>query len=416
MEPEFWYSGKQALLLIVCLFILARIVGSLTPPFQSLDEFNHIKRAYLLAHGVVAVTSRAGRTGAEIDEGLLGYMDCFEQFPYDYAAKVNRSIIRACAEIHYTGTRKFSELADTALYFPVFYAPQTVALFFGERLNLSVSNSYDLARLFSLCATLTLLLWALMIYPMPPAALALCLMPMCLFQLSSASLDAMMLSTTALVASLFLRGCRGEVPFSATLHVVLTACLILLATSQIPYLALTPLLLVLHRVRKSPAYLISFVVVLGLSAAWILFALTIHGGDPITQEVRFFSDALTARGYWQMFIGVLGWLDTPLSTLAYFVLTIELLAILVVSNSGVHFRPLNAGRLALVCAAGAVLLARLIGAIQTRDFYPIMLLVLFGCWTGYRSRREMALSYAILILTAVSSVEFSIPRLLARYY
>ena len=416
MESEFWYSGKQALLFIVSLFILARIVGSLTPPFQSLDEFNHIKLAYLLSHGVVTIGSRAGHTGAEIDEGLLGYMDCFEQLPYDYAAKVDRPIVRACAEIHNTGTRKFNELSDTAMYFPVFYAPQAVALFLGERLNLSVSNSYDLARLFSLCATLTLLLWALMIYPMPPAALALFLMPMCLFQLSSASLDAMMLSTTALVASLFLRGCRREALFSATLHVVLATCLILLATSQILYLALTPLLLVLYGVRKSPAYVISFVVVLSLSVAWILFALTVHGRDPSTQEVRFFSDAPTARGYWQMFIGVLGWLDTPMSTLAYFVLTIELLAILVVSNYGVHFRSLNAGRLALVCTAGAVLLARLIGSIQTRDFYPIMLLVLFGCWTGYRARRQMALSYAILILMAVSSVQFSIPRLLARYF
>ena len=379
-QPEFWYSRKQALLFIVSLFILARIVGSLTPPFQSLDEFNHIKRAYLLSHGVVTLGGRAGRAGADIDEGLLGYMDCFEQFPYDYAAKVNRPIMRACREIHYTGTRKFNELTDTVMYFPVLYAPQAVALFLGERLNLSVSYSYDLARLFSLCATLTLLLWALMIYPMPPAALALFLMPMCLFQLSSASLDGMMLSTTALAASLFLRGCRRETPFSTPLHWVLTACLILLA------------------------------------AAWILFGLTVHGRGPITQEISFLSNALSIRGYLQMFIGVLGWWDTPMTPLAYFVLTIELLAILVISNSGVHFRSLNAGHLALVCTAGAMLLATWMGSMQIRDLYPIVLLALFGCWTGYRSRREVALSYAILILTAVSSVQFAVPRLLARYY
>ena len=416
MEPEFWYSRKQALLFIASLFILARIVGSLTPPFQSLDEFDHIKHVYLLSHGVVAIDSRTSHTGAAIDEGLLGYMDCFERFPYDYGAKVNRSIIRACGEIHYTGKRKFSELGDSARYFPLVYVPQAVALFLGERFNLSVSNSYDLARLFSLCATLALLLWALLIYPMPPAALALFLMPVCLFQLGSASLDAMMFSTTTLTASLFLRGCRREAPFGATLHIVLTVCLMLLATSQVLYLALTPLLLVLYRVRKSPAYVISFAVVLVLSVAWIPFALMGNGRGLIAQEVSFFSDALTVRGHWHMFIGVLGWLDTPMTPLAYLVLTIELLAILAISNFGVHFRSLNVGHLVLMCTAGVMLLVRLIGTVQTRDIYPIVPLVLFGCWTGYRSGREMSLSYAILTLTSVSSVQFVVPGLLARYY
>lgn len=416
MEREFWYSRKQALLFIASLFILAQIVGSLTPPFQSLDEFNHIKRAYLLSQGVVAVDSHAGRTGADIDEGLLGYMDCFEQFPYDYGAKVNRSIIRECGDIHYTGTRKYSELADTVRYFPVLYAPQASALFLGQRLNLSVGDSYNLARLFSLCTTLTLLLWALMIYPMSPAALALFLLPVCLFQLGSASLDAMLLSTTALAASLFLRGYRREAPFGATLQMALAASLIVLVTSQVLYLALTPLLLVLQNVRRSAAYGISFAVVLGLSVAWLLFALKGHGQGPIAQEVSFFSDALTVRGHWQMFIGVLGWLDTPLTPLAYLALTIELVAILALSTSGVHLRSLSSGHFSLAFTAGAVPLASLIWTIQIRDILPIIFLVLFGCWTGYRSRRDLLLSYAMLILTAASSVRFAVPVLLARYY
>ena len=452
IRAEFWYSRKQAMLLIAGLFILTRIFGSLTPPFQSPDEFNHIKRAYLLSKGVLALGSREGHTGAGIDEGLLAYMDCFQQIPFDYGAKVDSSTVSTCEEIHYTDKRRFSDLSNTAMYFPLLYAPQAVALFFGERAGLTVSNSYYLARLFSSCATLALLMWALIICPVPPAALAIFLMPMCLFQLSSASLDAMTFGTTALAASLFLTGSRREISFNATLHAVLAMCLFLLATSRIIYVAVIPLLLVLYRIRRSPVYVISFAAVLGLSLAWIMFVLTtVHGQGAITQATssseiikyyvthphayfgavfRTLTDPSTVRGYWQMFVGVLGWLDTPIGFFAYLAFAIELLAILMVSNSAVSFRSLTYAHLALVCAAAAALLllflvglsawtpfpATLIEGIQGRYFYPVALLFLFACSTGHRSGMWITLSFALLALTAASSLELAVPRLLARYY
>ena len=454
IRAEFWYSRKQAMLLVAGLFILTRIFGSLTPPFQSPDEYNHIARAYLLSKGVLAVGSREGRTGAGIDEGLLAYMDCFRQFTFDYGVKVDSLTVRVCEEIHFTGRRRFSDLLlwNTAMYFPLPYAPQAVALLFGEKVGLTVSNSYYLARLFSSCATLALLMLALTIYPVPPAALAIFLMPMCLFQLSSASLDAMTFGITALAASLFLRGCRREGSFNATLHSVLAVCLFLLATSRIVYVALTPLLLVLYGVRRSPIYVISFVAILALSLAWIIFALTTVPGQGaiapaispseiiryyVTHPLAYFAvvfrtltDASTIRSYWQMFVGILGQFDTPIGFFAYVAFAIELLAILIVSNSVASFRSLNYGHLALACSAAATLVllllaalaamtphpATLIQGIQGRYFYPIALLFLFTCSTGHRSGRWITLSFALLALTAASSVELAVPRLLARYY
>src|SRR5690349_6541565 len=66
----FWYSKKQALLLIVSLFVLARLFGSLVPPLQSPDEFNHLKRAYLLSQGEILATTVGDVTGGNVDTGL----------------------------------------------------------------------------------------------------------------------------------------------------------------------------------------------------------------------------------------------------------------------------------------------------------------------------------------------------------
>lgn len=449
---EFWYSRKQALLFIVSLFLLASVFGSLIPPFQSPDEFNHLKRAYLLPRGIVAVGSVGTRTGAGIDEGLLAYMVCFEPIAADYGAKVDQAAVRACDTLTYTGRRRFSDLSNTAMYFPLLYLPQAVALIFSEDTGLSVKDSYYLARLLSLCTTLTLLLWAMTIYPVPPAVLALFILPMSLFQMSSASLDAVSFATTALAASLFLRGYRRDLLFGHGLHTLLATCIFLLATSRFICIALTPMLVVLYGVRKSRSYAISFVAVLTLSLAWIIFArTTVHGQGAMTQAtsssdiIRYYlihpvtflgvvfrtlTDATILRGYWEMFVGVLGWMDIPLGSAAYVSFAVELMAVVIVSTPASSLRYLNRGHLTVAGAGIATLLllflvalsawtehpATVVRGIQGRYLYPIVILLLFACWTGRPCTKRLAASVTILIFMAVSSVDFTVPRLIHRYY
>ena len=449
---EFWYSRKQALLMIAVLFLITRVFASVIPPFQSPDEFNHLKRAYLLSHEVLMVGSRGNQTGSGIDTGLLAYMECFESLPFDYGAKVDVSSVRVCNKIHYSGQQRFSDLSNTAMYFPLLYTPQAIALFLGERSGITVSESYYLARLFASCAALALLTWALLVYPVPPSVLALFLMPMCLFQLSSTTLDAMSFATTALAASLFLKGFDQRGSFTSRPHVALALCVLLLATSRIVYIALSLLLLALYRVRKSRAYLSSFAAVLFLSSCWILFALaTVHGKGAIAQDtsstdiikyyvlhpvhfaavvLRTLTDAQMLRGYWEMFVGVLGYLDTPLGSAAYTILAIEFLAIAISSNSVLSLRFSNKGHLTLAFAAGASLLllflvalsawtihpATEVQGIQGRYLYPIAILFLFAGQRGKPTEVSITVTLAVLILTAVSSVEFTIPRLIGRYY
>lgn len=450
--PAFWYSRNQALLLMAGLFLLTRVFGGVTAPFQSPDEFNHLKRAYLLSTAVLITDNRGPLSGGLVDKGLLQYMDCFTEIPNNYSAKVSRSEIRSCNEIHFADKRIFSDLDNTAMYFPFLYTPQAVALLIGEKFRLTVANSYYLARLFSSCAALALLLAALMIYPAPPSVLALFTLPMCVFQLSSASLDGMTFATTVLAASIFLRGCDKRLEFNSRLHFVLAACVFSLSTARDIYIVLTPLLALLYKARRSPSYIISFLTVLCLSLVWIIFALkAVHGQGAIVQQtstpdilryygmhpgtflavvVRTLTEDGVIRSYWRMFVGSLGSLDTPVASAAYIVFAFELLAIALVSTSAASLRSLNTANLVLACAAVASTLllflvalsawtahpATFIERMSGRYFYPGAFLFLFASTPPALSRTGVALSYALLILMGISSVEFAVPALVDRYY
>jgi len=400
---------------------------------------------------VLVADNKGIHTGGEIDEGLLDYMECFLDMRFEYGVKADSSATQACNEIHFAGKRRFSDLSNTAMYFPFLYAPQALALFIGERSGLTVGESYYLARLLTCCAALALLMCAMIIYPVPPAVLALFIMPMCLFQLSSASLDAVSFAVTVLAACLFQRASDRKLAFSTRMHVGLAACFFLLATSRIIYVALIPLLLVLYLVRRSLTYIVSFVVILGLSSTWIVFALmTVHGQGAIVQEtsssdiIKYylarpstflrvvfatFTDSDTLHFCWNSFVGILGWLDTPIGSTAYVVLALELVATAAVSNSIGGLRSFNTSHLALVGAAGTAMLllllvalsawtihpATLVDGIQGRYLYPIAILLLFAFWTSTPPNARMSLSWAILIIMAISSVGFAVPRLIDRY-
>src|SRR5688500_16538896 len=86
------------LLLLIVVLILSRLV----PPFQSPDEFNHLKRAYLLSRGQVFLETTEGQSGGAIDGGLLDYMNMFGRMPFSYEAKVTQKLLRDSKSIAWT--------------------------------------------------------------------------------------------------------------------------------------------------------------------------------------------------------------------------------------------------------------------------------------------------------------------------
>src|SRR3954454_21018771 len=64
---------------LLALLVAAVVIAAIIPPFQSPDETDHIKRAYLLGKGVILLDKFADKgSGGLIDSGLLTYMSTYE--------------------------------------------------------------------------------------------------------------------------------------------------------------------------------------------------------------------------------------------------------------------------------------------------------------------------------------------------
>ena len=448
---EFWYSKRQALVIVLALLALVRVYSAITPPFQSPDEFNHVKRAYLLSKGVFLATVTEGEVGGEIDTGLMNYMKCFGNIPLNYGNKLDRSTVRECDAIRFSGKTTFSELPNTAEYFPLLYAPQAVALLLGRTGGLTVATSYYLARLFSQLASVSLVLIAMSIFPFPPAVLALLIMPMSLFQFAAASLDAMSFATAILISSLFMRAYDRQRTFDFGMRIALPTCIILLALARIVYIALAPLLLVTYYRRRSVSYVVYFALAASIWCCWILYLKTTilpeamlgangeHAGGAWAYVLqaglfgkiafRTLTSPEIVMGYLQSFLGVLGASDTPLGWFAYTIFGGGTLAVVILSVEGRSWRVLDEGGV-ILGLAGLVTLPLLffaafqwtspddttIDGVQGRYFYPTAIFLLYSFGGAHFSKIRVTACLIVIFLLALSSVELSIPALLDRYW
>lgn len=446
----FWYSARAAVAGTLFLFLLVQALSCLIPPFQSPDEPAHIERAYRLAKGTIFLDTRAGYTGGDIDTGLVTYMSQFAEIPFQYNHKMTASIARAGEHISWSDKAQFRGFSNTATYFPLPYVPAALALFVGERVGLSVRDTYYLSRTLSLTAALGLLLAALLIYPIPLAVIALFLLPMTLFQLGSATLDSVTYGTSALTAALFMRGLTPSFSFSSRMLVALTLCSISLATSRIALIPLTFLPAAIYRVRSSYRHLISSVVSLGLSLAWIIFALITVKGlstggfsaievskyyllNPASFVQVCFNTFINGRiliSYLDDFIGVLGWLDTPLSSQVYWTCSLLLLTLSFISIPRDRHSLINYGSIVLFGVAVLSLLfifiielavytphpAKVIVGFQGRYFTPILIFIGYSIFRRPPSSTELKLA----ALVAFPAITFSLVdmtlKLLYRYW
>lgn len=437
---------------LILLIIVVLPISALVPPFQSPDEFNHIKRAYLLSKGHVFLGATEGETGGDIDIGLLDYMRIFETIPFSYKEKVTQKMLRDSRKITWSQKTRFSPLPNTAVYFPLSYLPQAAALSIGEHSGLSVSHTYYLARTFALAATIAMLWVAMRLYPVPLPVYALFATPMIVFQMSSASLDAISFSMCVLAASLFMRAADDRFRFSRSMHITLFCCLFLLATARNNLLGVVWLPLVLYAIRRERLHLVFSCMLIAICVAWTLFAaLTAEGFGIRIQPIspggillyylshigEFFSvmystlaSGTLLLSYWRMFVGVLGWIDTPLDWAVYWTFAIAFAALGIISVQTSIKVLLSPARLSL--ALGAVLStmllfltflltftmhpANFIGAIQGRYFYPMAIFLGFAFFDRPTSQSRIKAGSIIIVFLVVLCAAGMVPKLLGRYW
>ena len=470
----------SAKIISATLWVFALLVAAafswLIPPMQSPDEESHIKRAYLISQGdfllqslppdmagviddseTVAYKERArkhgGRLGGTIDLALAHFVAVHLTLVHEADKRFSATEKDLIAQTNWQGVRHFQDLPGTGYYFPAIYAPQALGLAVGQWINLSVQNSYDLAKGLTLLACLVLLGVGFKLMPPNPLVAAVLLLPMSLFQMLSPTIDGLTTSLAVLAVSLFMVSIDHSRPHSLAASCSLAISIFLLTTSRahlLPLLIL-PFYLAWHRQSRRDLYLGCFVTVAALG--WVLFALQTTNDPRVIRNhtttqllVQYAADpAAFFRIVWasvadndsftfynRSFIGILGWLDTHLADDFYPTLWTGLALCALASVSISTLQKDWSARLLLVglgvASIGFVFLAMVvtwtphpatvIKGVQGRYFVvPAILLgyALSGCATKQPPLRRWiaSLIIAVFALTSVTALTMTV---LGRYH
>jgi uncharacterized membrane protein len=460
----------------IVLFCLCFAISALIPPFQSPDEDVHVKRAYLLGHGQIWLSTPANSpTGGLIDKGLLQLMTQFDGLPFHAEKKLSANELYEAGQTRWQGASDFHPTSAISHYFPLLYAPQALGLRIGEILNISVLHSYQLAKLFALIAACILIYWALSIYPFSLAVLGLLVLPMSLFQMGSASLDGLAHAMSLFVIALYLKiSQKNSAAQNSTSHstgkringdawqgILLALCIALLTSSRMQLLPLLLLLWSCSRQTGQKKYLYYGLAVGIFTVTWILLSITTVVDTKVTtsltpmQAIAFYlthpitgvqvlfstiTNLAILKSYATSFIGVLGWLDASLPKVQYGLLGVllALLAVLCFSwrpeGMSKHYQ-----RVLVLCAIGsmgvvfAALLiqwtphpATVILGVQGRYFFVPALLVFVAFTRPFSPSYSFHLSsvkswaaktsLAVLVLLACAALYCTSALLLGRYY
>lgn len=433
------------LLLVGCAFLSAVI-----PPLKSPDEPDHIERAYLLAKGVWILDRPEGKSsGGNIDTGLLDYMASYPP-PQD---KVTAEVSDSANQIRWSKERTYDPSPGTGYYFPLIYAPQAAGLYWGERLDLTVDQSYRLARAFALMVSVLLIGAAFKIHAPHALTLTLLVMPMTLFQLASASLDGMATALAVLAISLFLRIAAEKRNAASWMNHALALSVVVLVTSRIHALPFVLLLVAAWRYapnkRNLSLLLISglFIIVWTGLAIKTTVDLRVSIAAPTSKILEFYllhpaqffqlvwatlSHADLGPMYVRSFLGVLGWLDTPFSQQVYAWLGYGLVASMILTLSYRNIRQEWPQRLLLATIAAASILmiflallvtwtphpAETISGIQGRYFLIPAIVLAYslagsqGSSLSWKNQFTVSLCFAFFIFSLTETTRL----LLNRYY
>jgi uncharacterized membrane protein len=440
-------------LFVLFIFTSSAFLATLVPPFQSPDEFEHITRAYLLGRGEIVLGAPPGQSsGGAIDSGLNRYMERFADIPFDAKRKLTPAEMEAAKQIRWMDQQEFRPALGMAYYFPAIYAVHATGLFIGKGLDLSVDASYRLTRIILLIATCLILYGAFRLYRPPVLVLGLLVIPMSLFQFSSASLDGIATAIAILVISVFMRISQDRSNSSAMLFPVLMIGWLLIASSRLQLFPMVLLAVMAAFYIGRPKYLwivgaaatsilawqivvmktiVDGRVKLGASSAEIVSFYLHNPMNLIEVFVATLTNAERMRGYFSSFFGLLGWLDTPFNGKEYVYLLAMIVFIFVISGQiklAIHNK-INTGVL-IATAMGAITIvffamlvtwtphpAQLVDGVQGRYFLIPAIILAYGLngeIETFNGLKRLILIGSLVVLSLYSLLN-TVPLLMERY-
>lgn len=333
---------------------------------------------YLLSAGEVSVNgSPAQGPGGYVDAALPKFFDAYlKTVAVRYDARLDAAQQAEVRALRWSGERAFQPLHGAGFYFPAVYLPQVAAFALGRAIDLSVFHTYWLARLFCIAVCVGLVAAAMRIARPPPAAMAVLLLPMSVFQALSPTIDGLTMALTLLA----LACCQRLVPAregrsegaERGLFMAMCLCCVLVCTTRLHMLPLLALPLFAAWRRRSGREGLAGMVTLAAVGGWLAFAMAtavdtrVDKGAGAAQILAFYlrdplafvevvrrsvADPQLGRFYADSFIGVLAWLDTRLPSPAYPALWLGL-ALLVVVSAFLRDRVPDGGWRALLVFCG----------------------------------------------------------------
>lgn len=366
-QPGFQGNAIQVLrrwfvaIAVICCLAIALI----TPPFQAADEYLHFYRAYQVSTGQLIPTRQTG--------SCSGYSQNFEN-TLCLGGMLPRSLLTtvrnaSAQDLRFAYTRKqdlaslrrlwsiplqpddphFLKFSTTGLHAPIGYLPQAMGMAIGRRfgsLSGLVTPPPILLMYLGRCANAIVwigLVWlAMMIAPeFVLAWFVIGLLPMALFQASSLSADVLTNGLACLIMALVMR--YRSRPWESTIAPWLLSILMaLFAVSKLAYAPMVFGLLLIparsffpvctrphctmcYRLWLGATGFLAVASVFGWSQIIDRIYVSLHPDlDPTAQLAGILADPLgftaitvttltfNAGHYLQQFIGVFGWLDTPL--------------------------------------------------------------------------------------------------------
>ncbi len=435
------------------ILIIGALFSALIPPFQSPDEQDHIKRAYLLSQGRIAMVSPPGEsTGGFIDTGLISYIDQFQHLWKNSNERLTLDDRNRAAAITWTGIEKFGSSPGVNYYFPAIYTPQAAGLGIGKWLGMSVAHSYFLARFFAFAFSVFVLFSAFTIYRPGPILIGLLFTPLMVFQFCSASQDGVSSALVVLAGALFMRLMTArESP--NTLFYVLACTILILVTSRVNLFPLIGLLFIVSFVSKTRIHYTVSALITVFSLAWILYALNttvdnrVSLGGSVSEIVLYyalnpfdlvgvlietFTTSRITTFYHETFFGLLGWLDTYIGDESIQLLTgcFVLLLLLSVSAKQIKEQILPRASLIVISISSLFLVfflllvtwnphpAAFVDGVQGRYFWAPVILFIYGIsanWDDLGRLRKAITFLTLLIITVVTFI--TTPNVLIdRYY
>jgi len=222
--------------------VLALIFGLslvfITPPLQTPDEQDHLNRAYQLSELNIS------QYDSTVPASLIKLFDTFGRLNFNPLQKTNINEILEQRQV------ELNPQARTALHardfiFP--YFPQALGMFIGKIFSSSPVTLLYMGRIFNLLFAIVIIFFAIRTAPFFKwIFFLLALMPMTLYLCASLSKDAMIISLSFLLISLFLRFAYDHQKKISTKDLVIIFVVsFLLATSRSVYAILIGMFLII---------------------------------------------------------------------------------------------------------------------------------------------------------------------------